>query len=233
MPYDDWTSNSVANLAYTGPMSSQPKPSIPDATQQKWQRIVDLLARILDVPAGLVMALDGAHLKVCVSSASEGNPYDLGELAELDTGLYCETVMAGKSGLLVRNALDDPEWRDNPDVEKNMLFYLGMPLAWPDGEVFGTICVLDTENNEHAIHYRDLLEEFKDIIDSDLRYLIDIAERERMEQAIKRAHDELEQRVAERTEELSEINTAYWQAAWEAILQQPWMGYGLGNYEWT
>ncbi|MEM7358540.1 MAG: O-antigen ligase family protein [Pseudomonadota bacterium] len=27
--------------------------------------------------------------------------------------------------------------------------------------------------------------------------------------------------------------TVYWQAAWEAILQQPWMGYGLGNYEWT
>jgi DNA-binding CsgD family transcriptional regulator len=189
-------------------MVSKNKPAIPARVLDKWQRIVDLLAQILHVPAGLVMELDGNSLKVCVASASESNPYEHGETAEINTGLYCETVMANQSELLVRNALQDEAWRANPDVEKNMLFYLGLPLTWPDGELFGTICVLDTDNNEKAIQYRALLEEFRGITDSDLRYLVDLAEREIMELALRTAYDKLEQRVKERTRELSETNTA-------------------------
>lgn len=189
-------------------MSRDEKPTIPRRLLEKWQRIVDLMARIVDVPAGLVMQLDGSHLKVCVASASAGNPYDVGELAALNTGLYCETVMSKKSGLLVRNALREPKWQANPDIEKNMLFYLGLPLVWPDETLFGTICVLDEDNNERAAEYQDLLSEFKGIIDSDLRYLVDLAEKEIMERELRSSRDRLEQRVSERTQELSDINTA-------------------------
>ncbi len=189
-------------------MRSAEKPDIPPDLLQKWQRVVDLLARVLVVPAGLVMELDGSCLKVCVASAGDKNPYEQGELADLDTGLYCETVMAEKSGLLVRNALKEDAWKENPDIEKDMLFYLGLPLIWPDSEVFGTICVLDQSNNEEALRYRDLLEECKGIIENDLRHLLEISERERMEQALREAHDALEHRVDERTRELSDTNIA-------------------------
>jgi len=184
------------------------KPGIPPDLLQKWQRIVDLLARVLVVPAGLVMELDGSCLKVCVASAGDENPYEEGELADLNTGLYCETVMAKNAELHVRNALSEDEWKENPDIEKNMLFYLGLPLIWPDGEVFGTICVLDQDNNEEALQYRDLLEECKGIIENDLRHLLEIAGRNRMEQQLREARDALEHRVAERTRELSDTNTA-------------------------
>ena len=63
--------------------------------------------------------------------------------AKLNTGLYCETVMATRSPLHVPNALNDPDWKNNPDVELDVISYLGIPLIWPDGSVFGTICVLD------------------------------------------------------------------------------------------
>jgi len=68
------------------------KPGIPPDLLQKWQRIVDLLARVLVVPAGLVMELDGSCLKVCVASAGDENPYEEGELADLNTGLYCDWI---------------------------------------------------------------------------------------------------------------------------------------------
>ena len=36
-----------------------------------------------------------------------------------------------------------------------MRFYIGYPLKWPSGEVFGTICVLDRERNDHALLFRE------------------------------------------------------------------------------
>ena len=54
-----------------------------------------------------------------------------------------------------------------------MSFYLGLPLIWPDGKLFVTICVLDKRDNSNAILYRDLLREFRQVIESDLALLVE------------------------------------------------------------
>ena len=59
----------------------------------KWQEIADIIAEIVDVPSALVMKVEPPNIKVFVSSESNGNPYERDELAPLNTGLYCETVM--------------------------------------------------------------------------------------------------------------------------------------------
>ena len=132
-------------------MSAKSKPVIPDEMLAKWQRVVNLMARIVNAPAGLIMKVDPPQIEVFVSSTTKGNPYEKGERGDLDTGLYCETVMAQRAPLLVPNALMDPIWDHNPDIKLGMIFYLGFPLMWPDGNIFGTICVLDSKENEHAI----------------------------------------------------------------------------------
>jgi hypothetical protein len=185
---------------------AESKPIIPNEMLAKWQRVVNLMARIVNVPAGLIMKVDPPQIEVFVSSSTKGNPYEKGERADLDTGLYCETVMAQRAPLLVPNARIDPKWDHNPDIKHGMIFYLGFPLMWPDGNIFGTICVLDSNENEHAVYYQDLISEFKEVIDSDLRFLVEMAERKQAEEALQKAHDELEQRVEERTKELARIN---------------------------
>jgi diguanylate cyclase (GGDEF)-like protein/PAS domain S-box-containing protein len=55
-------------------------------------------------------------------------------------------------------------WDHNPDIELGMISYLGLPLRWPGGEIFGTICILDTKHNSYSGVYRDLLERFRDSI---------------------------------------------------------------------
>ena len=187
-------------------MSVKSKPVITDVMLAKWQRVVDLMARVVNVPAGLIMKVDPPQIEVFISSSTKGNPYERGERANLDTGLYCETVMAERAPLLVPNALTDPIWDRNPDIKLGMVFYLGFPLMWPDGKIFGTICVLDSKENKHAVYYRDLISEFKEVIDSDLRFLVEITERKRAEEALQKAHDLLELRVEERTRELAQIN---------------------------
>lgn len=185
---------------------AQPKPEIPKELLSRWQRVVDLLAQIVEVPAGLIMKMEPPQHKVFITSATDGNPYPTDMAFELNSGLYCDRVMEDRSLLVVPDALEDPEWSRNPDLEHGMVFYMGLPLVWPDGSIFGTICVLDREDNAKARHFAGLLEAFKATVDGDLRLLVELAERARAEAALERARDELEERVKERTLELSRAN---------------------------
>ena len=182
------------------------KPRIPQQMLAKWQRVVDILARLLDVPAGLIMKRAPPEHRVFISSRNQGNPYCVDDTFTLNTGLYCDTVMRDRRLLLVRDARNDPKWDRNPDLKHGMVFYLGLPLAWPDGCVFGTICVLDEKTNEQAITYTDLLTEFKEVVESDLAFLVEVAERKAAQHKLEKACDELEWRVRERTKELAALN---------------------------
>jgi signal transduction histidine kinase len=145
---------------------------VPDAYLKKWQKTVDLMAHIFEVPAGLIMRVFPTEIEVFLSSQTEGNPYEKYERADLNTGLYCETVMAQRDMLQVPNALEDVEWKDNPDVKLNMISYLGVPLIWPNDDIFGTICVLDGKTRHYSSLYQALLWQFKEIIDGDLKLLV-------------------------------------------------------------
>ena len=172
----------------------------------KWQRVVDILARLLHVPAGLIMKRVPPEHRVFIASRSPDNPYVVGDTFTLDTGLYCDTVMRDRRLLLVRDAMEDPEWDRNPDLKHGMVFYLGLPLAWPDGSIFGTICVLDGQTNERAVTYTDLLVEFKGVVESDLEYLVEVAQRKSAQRKLQEARDELESRVVDRTRALAALN---------------------------
>jgi len=142
---------------------------VPVDLHHSWQRTVDLMAETLNVPAGLIMRVHAREIEVCVRSANPQNVYEDGERAPLDTGLYCETVMSTGRELLVPDALHDPAWDRNPDIKLGMISYCGLPLTWPDGRVFGTVCVLDNRANSYSQLYRRLLEQFRDGIQAGLQ----------------------------------------------------------------
>ncbi|MYM94309.1 GAF domain-containing protein [Rugamonas sp. FT81W] len=137
----------------------------------KWQQTTNVMAEVFDVPAGLIMRVRPQQIEVLVSSHTPGNPYEAHEKANLNTGLYCETVMATRSLLHVPDALEDEHWKDNPDVALNMISYLGVPLVWPNDEVFGTICVLDSKKRNYQQRYVDLLWEIKRAIEADFQVI--------------------------------------------------------------
>ena len=144
---------------------------VPPEVVRKWQEIVDLTAEILHVPSALIMRVEPPNIKVFVSSETNGNPYVQDEVASLNTGLYCETVMKTRQPLLVPDAFRDERWQSNPDIKLGMISYLGVPIVWPDGEVFGTLCVLDKKPNEYSELYRKLLLQWCDVLQADLRSL--------------------------------------------------------------
>src|SRR6056297_1148978 len=144
---------------------------IPDGIVQKWQRTVDLLAELLDVPAALIMRVDPPYIEVFRASSNENNPYRVGEKDKLE-GLYCETVIKTDDKLLIPNALNDKEWENNPDIKKGMISYLGFPIKWPDGSFFGTLCVLDNQENSYDNRNEEILKEFKELIETHLNLVL-------------------------------------------------------------
>jgi formate hydrogenlyase transcriptional activator len=148
---------------------------VPSEISAKWQGIVNLLGEIMHVPAVLVMQVEAPNIKVFVSSESAQNPYQQGALASLNTGLYCETVMKTRHPLSVPDALADEIWKANPDVELGMISYFGLPITWPNGDIFGTICVLDDKKNDLGELHKKLLSQFRDVVQEDLRWLTDTA----------------------------------------------------------
>ncbi len=143
---------------------------ITDEIANRWQSIVDTMAEIIGVPSALIMKVDAPFIEVFRSSETSNNPYEIGERERL-AGLYCKKVVRTRSKLLVPNALKDKEWKKNPDIELGMISYLGFPLLWPDGEVFGTICVVDSKENEFGQSYEKLIVKFKELIEAHLALL--------------------------------------------------------------
>src|SRR6266446_3495090 len=153
---------------------------VPSEIIRKWQEIVNLLAEIMHVPSASIMRVDPPHIKVFVSSTSKGNPCEPGAL---DTGPYCETVMKTGQPLLVPDALETEAWKANPHVKLGMISYLGVTIGWPDGSIFGTICVRDNKRNEYSEAYLKLLLHFRDMLQADLK-------------SFARLHGEIEEREA-------------------------------------
>lgn len=154
------------------PITSENKPAVPARTKIKWQGITDLTAKIVGVPSCLIMHLLSDRIVVDVSSHTEGSPYSAMEYEMLGQGLYCETVAGTRGVLNIPNALKDREWRNNPDVQLNMISYLGVPIQWPDGEVYGTMCVLHSKEYEYSDVHIELLRLLAHTVETDLAMLV-------------------------------------------------------------
>ncbi len=140
---------------------------VPDIIVNKWQSIVNTLAEIIHVPAALIMKVELPYIEVFRSSESNNNPYKPGDKEHL-AGLYCEKVMKTRNELLVPNALKDENWNKNPDIKLGMISYLGFPICWPTGEIFGTICILDSKENRYGESYKEHLFQSKELVDAQL-----------------------------------------------------------------
>lgn len=140
--------------------------------QQNWQEILDLLAELCQIPAALIMRLQQPDIEVFLSSQSTGNPYAPGDKDHFqDSGLYCERVIKTQNPLLVPDALADAKWQNNPDIERNMIAYLGFPIRLPDGKPFGTICILDNKHNPFSPTIEKLMSKCQTMIEYNLTML--------------------------------------------------------------
>ncbi len=145
---------------------------VEEAIMSQWQEIVTSMAKLMNVPAGLIMRLNDKRIEVFTTSKTEDNPYKFEDSEHFfDSGLYCETVIRTNDRLHVPDALKDKDWKDNPDVPLNMISYLGFPIMHEDQTPFGTLCVLDSKERHYTPEEEHLIVEFRNMLESHLKLI--------------------------------------------------------------
>lgn len=134
-----------------------------------WQRLVNLMAELCDTPAGFIVQAGSEEFKVVIANEKPENPYSAGATIGANVNIFCRKVVELNQPLYEGKASENPEWIDNPEVtDDGFNTYLGYPLHWPDGSVFGTICVMDLAKSDYDKRYNTLLEHFREMAEKEL-----------------------------------------------------------------
>jgi len=108
------------------------------APEPEFDGITKLAASVLGVPIALVTLVDRTRqwFKSRHGLDARETPREIS---------FCGHVVESRLPIVVRDALKDPRFRENPFVlgEPRVRFYTGVPLRSPDGQVLGTLCVID------------------------------------------------------------------------------------------
>ena len=182
------------------------KIELPDEILEKWQGLLDFITDSCNVPAALIMKIQLPNIEVFLVSKSKLHPYRVRSNEHLiGSGLYCERVYKTKKELLIPNALKDKEWDKNPDIKLKMISYLGYPILWPDGDVFGTLCILDCRENHYKKENKKLMLKIKAFIEKclDTALIKDMLENKLID--IRKGSDELDKKKIQYEELLTEI----------------------------
>jgi diguanylate cyclase (GGDEF)-like protein len=149
--------------------------------EERFDRLTRLAARLLHVPIALISLVDS---RVQWFKASHG----LSASESPRTISFCAHAILGDDTLVVRDALEDERFRNNPLVtgEPFIRFYAGHPLRAADGSKVGTFCVIDTRPRRLSA--------------ADLGALRDLASMAEDELRVKALSDEQTALIAERDE---------------------------------
>jgi len=140
---------------------------IPEKTTKQWQKLLELLVEKAAAKDALLTEYDKPFLKVFKISQKGERLFSEGDSFKL-SGHYCQNVIENKKAMEVQNAAEDPDWEEAPELELGLNAYIGQPILWPTGEVFGTICIHDKQERKFGEEVKKLLQFSRDLIENSL-----------------------------------------------------------------
>ncbi len=122
---------------------------------------------------------------------------------------FCAHAILQPDLCVVRDTLADERFANNPLVTSDLKirFYAGMPLITPEGHALGTLCVIDQVPRDLSSDQAESLQALARQVITQLELrrnsttlACTIAELKQTEDALRKAHDKLAQRVVDETE---------------------------------
>ncbi|MBI3223783.1 MAG: GAF domain-containing protein [Mycolicibacterium cosmeticum] len=134
------------------------------------------VAERLKVKSVLVMRSEPDSMVVAATAGEATQHYTVGaagKKAGADDGrtpLYCERVVDADRALFVRDSRADAVFAGNEDeTEFGLYNYLGLAVHDPDGNVVGTVCVLDDTARDYTEADRAELERLRSDVEAIVR----------------------------------------------------------------
>ena len=134
---------------------------------EEWQNVVEILAAVIHVPVAVITHFSFPNVEIIRTNTGSNNPLRAGMSMEL-AHRYCEELAMTRQRTLIPNALESERWRDSPSAQSGFIAYLGCPIMDSDGEVFGSLCVFDTQANHFSPEMAQLMERFRALVESHL-----------------------------------------------------------------
>ncbi len=143
----------------------------------KWQRTVDLMSELFKSACGTIVQFRQNEFNAVVASKNPDNFIERDSSWPWDMHSFCRHIIETGRGLYVPDPETDPQWKSAEPVACGPVrSYYGLPIFWPDGTLFGTICVIDITSTDYPHTLRKVLEQFKELIDADLKMLVQYEE---------------------------------------------------------
>lgn len=121
---------------------------------ERFDAITRTAATLFGTPISLVSLVDAKRqwFKSRVGLNAAETPRDIS---------FCGHAILGSGVFVVEDVLQDTRFHNNPLVtgEPFVRFYAGKPLAAPDGQRIGTLCVIDRISRTFTAEQRDLLDQ--------------------------------------------------------------------------
>ncbi|MFZ7113213.1 MAG: sigma 54-interacting transcriptional regulator [Desulfatiglandales bacterium] len=128
----------------------QPKPEIPSDLQGQWQCMLDAFIGVTGLSGALITRADHGPNEVFLSSRASRDFDHTSKSCDLNLSSFCEQVTRGRFPLLVTQKSDVAKGEHPSCIVPPCALYLRYPLLWPDGELFGTLCIHDRRDPPQA-----------------------------------------------------------------------------------
>jgi diguanylate cyclase (GGDEF)-like protein len=143
----------------------------------KWQELVNLMAELFDSASGVIVQYRQQTFNVVATSDNLDNFLQVNSSWPWEMHSFCRRIVETNDKLYIKNALAEDEWACAPPVSEGPVrSYLGYPLYWPDGTLFGSFCVIDTKATDYSEPLNKMLGQLKIIIESELKHVANILE---------------------------------------------------------
>lgn len=143
-----------------------------DIDMNLWKNLLESMARLLNSPAVGIIRTSKEGFKNVAMSVSEDINCTPGLLIPYESNVFCKHVYENDETLYVQDASQERRWEDNPEVTKcGFVSYLGIPIHAPNGNVYATLCALDTKPTEYSEDYFKFMDSIRAIVEKELTCL--------------------------------------------------------------
>lgn len=155
-------------------MIAEAKPELTQIVLSKWQNMLDFVANLFGVKVSMITRIQNHSIETILTN--KGSDDHVVKVQEIGAGSFCDAVIHMGAPLAVENVFNDKKWQEK---NNKRVAYLGVPIRWPDDEIFGTLTIENDQPLEFTNRYHDIMSSFEEIMNTDLALLMESSSFER------------------------------------------------------